>query len=370
MAKHRGLPDYLYSYKGSNGKIYFKYQHPSMEKAQPFGSDKAKAVDAAKQLNSMLCTGHNLIAKVMNPNAKTFDEYMPEFKKHLQERTVNTEPLSVRTITEYHRILNSFSKQLGSYPLNIITRKHCADMLDEYPIKSRNKYRAIIVLMLDYAVSDGDINENPASKIMPTPKQKRARQPLTLDGFKAIYKHAAKEIKNAMDLALRTLQRREDIRNFKFSDWDEADKVRMKQSKTWKHGTFLEFDIAGTSLEKLIKRIREERTIATPYIVHRDPIARRRNKDRDHWTQLSPRQISDGFKEARDASGYYNHLHTEEMPTFHEIRALGADLYKDMGWEDKEVQSLLGHSSLKQTKEYLNRNKDRYKQVKKPCLDV
>ncbi len=45
-----------------------------------------------------------------------------------------------------------------------------------------------------------------------------------------------------------------------------------------------------------------------------------------------PRQISDGFKEARDASGFHSHLNPEERPTFHEIRALGADLYIDMGW--------------------------------------
>ncbi len=370
MAKHKGTPKYLYPYKASNGKIYYKYHHPSMPKAEPFGSDRAKAIEAANILNTQLSSGADLVAKVLNPDTKTFSDYISEFKAHLNTRTVNTESLSEQTLAEYHRIIASFEKHLGSYPLNIITRKHCADMLGEYPLKSQNKYRSILVLMFDYAVSDGTIEENPAAKIMPTPKQKRTRQPLSLEGFKAIYPHATPEMKNAMDLALLTLQRREDIRNFTFADWDDIDKVRMRQSKTWKHGNFLEFEIAGTSLESLIKRIRAECALPTPYLVHRNPERRKKNKTRDHWTQLAPRQISDGFKEARDASGFYSHLEPEEQPTFHEIRALGADLYIDMGWSEAEVQALLGHTSLKQTMEYLDRSRDRYKQVKKPSLNI
>lgn len=370
LMKHKGIPKYLYSYQGSNGKTYYKYHHPSMPKAEPFGSDRAKAIEAANILNNQLSVGADLVAKVLNPNSKTFSEYVPEFKTHLKTRTVNTEPLSEQTLREYFRILASFEKHMGSYPLSIITRKHCADMLEEYSLKSQNKYRSILVLMFNYAVSDGLIEENPAAKIMPTPKQKRVRQPLSLDGYKAIYQHATPEIKNAMDLALLTLQRREDIRNFTFADWDDIDKVRMRQSKTWKHGTFLEFEIAGTSLEQLIKRIRAECKMPTPYLVHRNPVHRKRNKTRNHWTQLAPRQISDGFKDARDASGFYKHLDPEERPTFHEIRALGADLYIDMGWSETEVQSLLGHTSLKQTMEYLDRSRDRYKQVKKPSLSI
>jgi len=364
------LPDHLFPYKGGNGKTYFKYKHPSMEKAESFGSDKRKAIEAAKQLNSILGVENDLVAKVVSPDATTFSDYIETFKAHLQTRTVNTEPLSEKTLAEYYRIIRSFEKELGEFPIAAVTRKNCADLLNEYPLKSRNKYRSILVLMFDYAVSDGECDDNPASKIMPTPKQKRTRQPLSLEGFKVVYRHADWTTKNAMDVALRSLQRREDIRNFKFSDWENVKTVRMRQSKTWKHGTYLEFNIEGTSLEGIIERIRKEMTVLSPYIVHWKPARRKKNKDRDHWTQLAPRQLSDGFAEARDKSGFYDHLPKEEKPSFHEIRALGADLYIDMGWSEEDVQALLGHTTLKQTFEYLDRGRERYKQTKKPALDI
>jgi len=107
----------------------------------------------------------------------------------------------------------------------------------------------------------------------------------------------------------------------------------------------------------------------TLYLVHRSPQRQKRNKTRDHWTQLAPRQISDDFKNARDTSEYYSNLHPEERPGFHEIQALDADLYIDESWTEEEVQALLGHT-LKQTREYLDRSRERYKQVKKPALAV
>ncbi|RON08873.1 integrase [Pseudomonas brassicacearum] len=41
-----------------------------------------------------------------------------------------------------------------------------------------------------------------------------------------------------------------------------------------------------------------------------------------------------------------------ERPTFHEIRALGAWLYEQQGFEQEYIQGLMGHADVKKTKHY------------------
>ena len=44
-------------------------------------------------------------------------------------------------------------------------------------------------------------------------------------------------------------------------------------------------------------------------------------------------------------------------PTLHEIRGLGANLYRKAGWEDSAVQLLLGHATESMTRGYLDKHK-------------
>ena len=41
-----------------------------------------------------------------------------------------------------------------------------------------------------------------------------------------------------------------------------------------------------------------------------------------------------------------------ERPTFHEIRALGAWLYEQQGFEQEYIQGLMGHADVKMTEHY------------------
>ncbi|VAW60027.1 hypothetical protein MNBD_GAMMA08-2930 [hydrothermal vent metagenome] len=44
-------------------------------------------------------------------------------------------------------------------------------------------------------------------------------------------------------------------------------------------------------------------------------------------------------------------------PSFHEVRALGAELYRQAGWAEDSIQQLLGHTNAKMTQTYLDRHR-------------
>jgi hypothetical protein len=74
----------------------------------------------------------------------------------------------------------------------------------------------------------------------------------------------------------------------------------------------------------------------------------------EHWAYVRPEYLTNAFYDAREASGHYAHLGPEERPTFHEIRGLGARLYRDKGVAATEIQLTLTHADEKTTAIYLN----------------
>ena len=66
--------------------------------------------------------------------------------------------------------------------------------------------------------------------------------------------------------------------------------------------------------------------MASPYLIHYSPKARRRKQiaAKDHCTSVTPNYLSIEFSKARDAAHAYDHIPATERPTFHGIRALGA----------------------------------------------
>ncbi|ABC31274.1 Integrase [Hahella chejuensis KCTC 2396] len=154
-------------------------------------------------------------------------------------------------------------------------------------------------------------------------------------------------MKNAMDLALLTLQRREDISKMKFEDIKDG-YLYVIQEKTKKHDTgYLRIEI-GEQLQEVLKRCRTD--IPSPFIINRRPQRKFKRIKSKHWTQVLPDMISREFKSIRDSQvGLYENYQEGEKPTFHEIRALGEKLYKDQG---KDPKQLGGWASEKMVKNY------------------
>ena len=103
-------------------------------------------------------------------------------------------------------------------------------------------------------------------------------------------------------------------------------------------------------LKEVLNRCRDN--VISPFIIHqgfKENKARRAKK-------MSPDALTKSFARARKQSQYYEDLPPQEQPSFHAIRALGADLYRKAEWPESEIQKLLGHTSEKMTKTYLERH--------------
>jgi integrase len=151
-----------------------------------------------------------------------------------------------------------------------------------------------------------------------------------------------------MDLGLHTLQRPGDVLQFRWEDITPTG-LRVVQRKT---GKKLEIEI-GQPLLVILDRCRDR--VVSPFIVHRLPEKMRprgmRAKARVHHTQVLLEQAEREFDQVRTASGLY--MRTNNPPTLHEIRSLGASLYREAGWPEGQVQLLLGHSEVQMTRHYL-----------------
>lgn len=140
----------------------------------------------------------------------------------------------------------------------------------------------------------------------------------------------------------------------RLSDEREPGWLFVDQQKVEGHGTGHIKIRIGTELRAVFTR--SKRTgILSPFVIHRQPQKRQRRvmDAKEHWTQLSPEILTRTFKDLRDQLHLCDHLTPAQRPSFHEIRALGADLYRKAGWPEDAIQRLLGHSSEKMTRVYL-----------------
>jgi hypothetical protein len=113
----------------------------------------------------------------------------------------------------------------------------------------------------------------------------------------------------ALDLAIQSLQRREDLVVMKLTDELEPDWLFVDQQKVEGHGTgHIKIKI-GAELRAVLTRARRA-GILSPFIIHRKPQKRQRRvmDAKEHWTQLSPEMLTRKFQELRDQLHLCDHL--------------------------------------------------------------
>lgn len=363
----KDLPDNLYV-SVKNGVSYYQYKHPVSGKFVGFGTDKSKAVQAAKHVNDITRQDADLLKTTQDAlrSKDSLGSYLCHFRDViLPAKRVKGEPLSSTTLREYRRVLNVLIEKIGTLQFNKITQRDLALYLNSTSSNEvYNKHRQMLVMVFRHAVSDEKIAGNLAEKIIKRDSEKTKRSPLTLEMYQAIYDQARPAIRNAMELSLNVMHRRADIQRWRFDSRTESDGdmvYRTIVQKTRKHGNeaYIEipaslpaaFSAAGArTLYELVENCRDDSLC--PFLVHERPKRRKLSAEKEHMLQLSVKQISDGFAEAREAAG----IAMKNPPTFHELIALGQSLRAEQGWDLTDIQKLRGHKKLSTTKIYQDRH--------------
>jgi integrase len=191
------------------------------------------------------------------------------------------------------------------------------------------------------------------------------RQPLLIEGFNAIRQEAPIWFQRAMDLALESVQGRNEIAQARF-EHIENNEWHVIRNKTKSHGTAARLKIKlWPELLSIISNCRDD--IASPFIIHKKPVRLmgrdQRGKERVHPTQIMKEDLSREFAKAREASKFYAGMDEAARPTFHEIRALGADLKRKQGWPEAMIQKLMAHTDKQMTAHYLGKHETPWTEI-------
>lgn len=338
---NKGLPQNLYM---DDRRGTYRYRRPTDGKWFQFGTDRIKAVDAAKQLNLAFMQGADLVETVLGVTSESFAGFLD----HYETTVLPPRELAKGTLQLYAVHFRRFRKAFEGKAVDQISIRMVAVMLDELTPRTANQCRALLIDIFNHAAAKGLCPDNPAASTI-NRIEKKQRKRHTVEGLKLIREKSPGWLRNAIDLALITAQRRTDILDMKFEDVREGF-LYVIQQKTAKasDAAWIRFRVTP-ELQAVISRCRDN--VASPYLVHRRPerLKQKQAQTKDHWTKIEERYLTRAFKAAREDAGCYADWSDEEMPGFHEVRALSLHLYKKAG---KDGQKIAGHASEDMTKNY------------------
>ena len=356
---NKGLPQNLYldARRGT-----YRYRRPTDGVWFPFGSDRAKAIDAAKQLNLEFMRGADLVHKVQGVASDLFSEFLDTYERDI----LPPRELAKGTLDLYAVRFRQFRRAFEGLAVDQITIRIVAELLDSLTPRAANQARALLIDVFNHAASKGLCPDNPAASTI-AKLEKKQRKRHTIEGVRAIRDKAPAWLQNAIDLALITAQRRTDILAMRFDDVRDGH-LYVVQQKTSKasDAAWIRFKVTP-QLQAVLTRCRDN--VPSPFLIHRRPERKRQKQaeQKEHWTKIEERYLTRAFKEAREQAGCYANWTDEEQPGFHEIRALSLHLYKKAG---KDGQRIAGHASEEMTKNYQRDHADVVWSDAIPDLDI
>jgi len=363
--KRRSWPPGLYE-RRRNGKVSYVYKGPAATREVYLGTN----LDAAKRGVAIVLAKRELdpvqrvIARIEKPS-RSVAEHCDWYDQHViaEKRTLKGGPLSPNTLDETHRKLRIIRERWGSRGIVSIDRRTVAELLASFSPSVSNNYRSLLRDLFDSARAEGLRDDNPVEGT-----RKRIvvvqRTRLPIEDFHAIRAAAAPWIQRAMDLALYSLQRREDLVALREDEhWKEGRLfVRQQKVEGKRHG-LLRIKPGPQLLGAILACLNSDERADCPYLLHRIPEKRRYAAGRTHFRQLSLEILTVEFQRLREALKLYPDLPAAARPSWHEIRSTGADEYRKAGWPQERIQALLGHAGIEMTQEYLGRREEQWADV-------
>ena len=349
----KGFPPNLYLDK--NG--YFSYRNPLSGKRKGVGTDKATAFREARAANAVLANMQpsSLAVWVTGVEQMTLADWIPKYlDKWIADRD---RPLAPHSLNVGKQLLKRIAaSEFAWRNLVDINAQHISAFLTSI-VDSGGKTTIVAMrtrLMDLFRVAEATgLIEAGRNPVTPTEarKSKVKRERMSLEQFLAIRDHVdtPAATRNAMNLALVTGQRREEISAARFSDVRDG-YLHVVQGKS-QGETKLQLDVSirlaavNLSIEDVVKQCRDR--VVSHYIVHRtENFSRYKAGD-----PISPDSITANCTKARDIAGVVASKPDHTPPTFHEIRSLSQRLYrKEYGAEF--AQALLGHKNARTTETY------------------
>lgn len=346
LPKNKGLPDNLRIRRDG----YYSYVNPLDGVEYGLGRDKAAACAEARVVNNHIAqvrkqTG--LLDRITGANGRALGLWLDEYLAIIEKKQ-----FAAATMRYRRHMIRTIRAEFGGEIIDRITTRKIADFLKRYADQGKAQtakhIRSVMMDVFREAQAAGWVSANPVS-ITKAPSEATVRERLSLDAFKLIYEASKKLdpwMARALELAIVTGQRREDIISAQFSDfhdgfWWIIPQKTMKRGAKNKIPLTLRNDAIGLTLGEVVKRCRD--LVVSKYLIHH---THKQNKVQP-GSQVGGGSVARVFSLLRDKTG----LEWESPPTFHECRSLAARLYTEQNGEGF-AQLLLGHKNAKTTEIY------------------
>ena len=355
----KGLPMYL-SMNTSKGITNYRYRNRQAKVDKSLGTNRAAAIRAANQANSILFTRTDLTELIVGSRMK-MSELCAKFLKVVNN---NVNGLGKKTQQERRTMMNKVLVFMPDLPLEQLTALKINELFDwvydpeeddeeSGTPNARNATRKNLIPMVQYALKKGYIvgTHNPVSTLTEQIPTKRITKRHTYEGWNAIYDHkeCPSWLRCAMNIGLTTLQRRGDVCNIKMPKSTDT-YIEVIQQKTQKYSNtgYIKIEITP-ALREVINECRDN--LVSPYLIHRKPRNRKFAREGElDFTKVTPDFLSFEFNRIRKLANPYPNLTLSEQPGFHQGKALGIYLIEQ---QTKEYpQQLAGHASVNMTKNY------------------
>lgn len=345
----RDLPANLYKKKDSrSGITYFTYRDPVSGRCFGLGKDKEQAVREAMAANFADAARPTLTERLVEtkrPTSRLFSAWIEEYRGIYLERGLAAN--SVRTALMRLKRLDA---EFGANDIRDISTMMIANYLGAMAKEGKAQMaRAMRSLMRDVfmeAMAAGWADANPVD-VTRAARVVIKRERLTLDLWKEIYAEAKQPwLRRAMELAVLTGQRREDIANMVFKDEHDG-YLHVVQSKTktrLRISTSIRLECLDLELGAVIKQCRDR--VVSQHLIHHSRTISLAKAGSQVWLDTISKEFSSARKRAAARLGLDL---GKTPPTFHEMRSLAARLHAAEG---RDPQQLLGHRSAKMTDMY------------------
>ncbi len=118
-----------------------------------FGTDRIKAIDAAKQLNLEFMRGADLVGAVMGNASETFAGFLDTYERDV----LPPRELAKRHSGLYAVHFRRFRKQFEGKAVDQITIRMIAEMLDALTPRTANQCRALLIDIFNHAAAKGPV---------------------------------------------------------------------------------------------------------------------------------------------------------------------------------------------------------------------